>query len=155
MTSLYVGSMHYIIVYLTLVMSSASSPIYWKRLLLLLLERVDVVLVLDRYRNRTVQAVTTTAATGWLPCCQSSQQYLQRPLRRPDERQAGPNHVLLPRPKPSLWQEKTFLGMMVSYLDKVMKNDRRSCPKILLILLSVPKLLQKPSGKLQVIKQPV
>lgn len=69
MTSLYVGSMHYIIVYLTLVMSSASSPIYWKRLLLLLLERVDVVLVLDRYRTRTVQAVTTTAATGWLPCC--------------------------------------------------------------------------------------
>jgi len=69
MTSLYVGSMHYIIVYLTLVMSSASSPIYWKRLLLLLLERLDVVLVLDRYRTRTVQAVTTTAATGWLPCC--------------------------------------------------------------------------------------
>ena len=69
MTSLYVGSMHYIIVYLTLVMSSASSPIYWKRLLLLLLERVDVVLVLDRYRTRTVQAVTATAATGWLPCC--------------------------------------------------------------------------------------
>lgn len=67
MTSLYVGSMHYIIVYLTLVMSSAScSPIYWKRLLLLLLERVDVVLVLDRYRTRTVQAVT---AAGWLPCC--------------------------------------------------------------------------------------
>lgn len=68
MTSLYVGSMHYIIVYLTLVMSSAScSPIYWKRLLLLLLlERVDLVLVLDRYRTRTVQAVT---AAGWLPCC--------------------------------------------------------------------------------------
>ena len=67
MTSLYVGSMHYIIVYLTLVMSSAScSPIYWKRLLLLLLERVDVVLVLDRYRTRTVQADT---AAGWLPCC--------------------------------------------------------------------------------------